>query len=228
MIESLGFFGDAAVVSQSTQGSKSRRSIRDAEKTKQHILDAAEIEFAKHGLKGARTDRISKTAGVASRMIYYYFESKEGLYQTVLQRSATGIQNAIASIDLENVSPDRALAEVIRAAIIYEMQYRHRGMLLFQEANQNQGKYFTNMNWQPAIDLLTNILDRGVKTQVFRPLDSYMTTLNIIGVCVFYGNAHENLKHITPKKNLLSEESIEQYVRSTIELVLNGVKNSLI
>lgn len=214
----------STVVNQSTQ--KSGRTVRDAEKTKQQILDAAEIEFAKHGLKGARTDEIAKAAGVASRMIYYYFESKEGLYQTVLQRPATEIQDAIAQIDFAASSPDQALAAVIRVAIAYETRHRHRGMLLFQEASQNQGKYFTQTNWQQAIGLLTGLLEQGMKAGIFRPLDPYMTTLNIIGVCVFYGNAHENLKHLTPNQDLLSAEMIEQYTQAAINLILNGVQTS--
>lgn len=214
------------MVKQSTQKSGSNRAVRDAEKTRQQILDAAEIEFAKHGLKGARTDEIAKAAGVASRMIYYYFESKEGLYQTVLQRPATEIQDAIAQIDFATLAPDQALAAVIRAAITYETKHRHRGMLLFQEASQNQGKYFTQTNWQQAIDLLTELLEQGIKAGIFRPLNSYMTTLNIIGICVFYGNAHENLKHLTPNQDLLSAEMIEQYTQAAINLILNGVQNS--
>ncbi|TFI51142.1 TetR/AcrR family transcriptional regulator [Mastigocladus laminosus UU774] len=215
------------MVRKLTQSSNSNRSIRDAEKTKQQILDAAEIEFAKHGLKGARTDEIAKAAGVASRMIYYYFESKERLYQTVLQRPATEIQDTITQLDLETSSPDQALEAVIRTAIAHETKHRYRGMLLFQEATQNQGKYFTQTNWQQVIDLLTVLLERGLKAGIFRPLDSYMTTLNIIGICVFYGNAYENLKHLTPNQDLLSAEMIEQYTQAAIDLVLNGIKTSI-
>ena len=36
-----------------------------------------------------------------------------------------------------------------------ETQHRHRGMLLFQEASQNQGKYFTQTNWH-CCDRLIN------------------------------------------------------------------------
>ena len=198
---------------------------RDAEKTQQHILDAAEVEFAKHGLKGARIDKIAKAAGVASRMIYYYFENKEGLYRTVLQRPAGEIEDAIANVNLETTSPDLALSAIVRAAIAYETQHRYRGMLLFQEASQNQGKYFQQTNWKQAIALLENILERGIKAQIFRPVDTYMTTLNIIGICVFYGNAYENLKHLTPDRDLLEEEAIEQYANAAIDLVLKGLQS---
>src|ERR1700733_4057015 len=60
---------------------------RDAELTRGAILDAAEEEFSKNGLAGARTDAIAALTGVTKAMIYYYFENKEALYQAVLERA---------------------------------------------------------------------------------------------------------------------------------------------
>ncbi|VEP17789.1 TetR family transcriptional regulator [Hyella patelloides LEGE 07179] len=199
------------------------KGTRDADLTKKLILDAAEVEFAKQGLKGTRVDRIAKAAGVASRMIYYYFESKEGLYKTVLQRPADDISRTIQDSNLDGLSPDKALANLLKAAISYEINHRYRGMLLFQEANQNQGKYFKLTNWEMGITMVEQILQRGIDEGVFRPLDTYMTTLQIIGSCVFYANAHENLKHLTPEQDLLSQEMIERYTESAIQLMLGGV-----
>jgi hypothetical protein len=39
-----------------------------------------------------------------------------------------------------------ALKEIIRCAIAYEATYPHRQMLWFQEAIQNQGLYFKQVN----------------------------------------------------------------------------------
>jgi hypothetical protein len=36
-------------------------------------------------------------------------------------------------------------------------------------------------------------------------------------------NAHENLKHLEPDRDLLSPELIEQYTQAAINLVLRGV-----
>jgi TetR/AcrR family transcriptional regulator len=52
--------------------------VRDAEATKAQIIDAAEEEFAKHGLNGARTEAIAKGAGITTAMIYYYFRARKG------------------------------------------------------------------------------------------------------------------------------------------------------
>jgi AcrR family transcriptional regulator len=50
------------------------------------ILDAALDEFAAHGFAGARINRITSAAGANKQLIYYYFKSKEGLYENVLKR----------------------------------------------------------------------------------------------------------------------------------------------
>jgi AcrR family transcriptional regulator len=57
-----------------------------AEQTKTRILDAAYREFAEYGVAGARVDRIAKTAACNKNLIYVYFESKEALFATVLDR----------------------------------------------------------------------------------------------------------------------------------------------
>jgi AcrR family transcriptional regulator len=59
----------------------------NAEATKERILDAAMAEFAAHGIAGARVDRIAKTAGCNKNLIYIYFENKETLFATVLEKN---------------------------------------------------------------------------------------------------------------------------------------------
>ncbi|MGG6264261.1 hypothetical protein ACQ4M3_00715 [Leptolyngbya sp. AN03gr2] len=51
-----------------------------------------------------------------------------------------------------------------------------------------------------------------------------MTTLNIIGICTFYANAYDSVKHLTSDGDLLSQEMIERYTQASIKLVLSGVQ----
>jgi TetR/AcrR family transcriptional regulator len=59
---------------------------RDAERTRQRIVDAALAEFAAKGFAGARIRSIADRAGVNSQLISYYFGGKEGLYHEILHR----------------------------------------------------------------------------------------------------------------------------------------------
>jgi len=59
---------------------------QDSEATRQRILEAAAVEFAQHGIAGARVDRIAAAAQSNKQLIYQYFGNKEGLFHTVLDR----------------------------------------------------------------------------------------------------------------------------------------------
>ncbi|WP_225725860.1 MULTISPECIES: TetR/AcrR family transcriptional regulator [unclassified Nocardia] len=59
--------------------------VRDAERTKRCLLEAALDEFAAHGYAGARVSEIAARAGVNKQLITYYFGGKAGLY-TALQQ----------------------------------------------------------------------------------------------------------------------------------------------
>jgi TetR/AcrR family transcriptional regulator len=60
--------------------------VRDPERTRAAILDAALVEFGEHGYAGARTSAIARRAGVNAQLISYYFDGKEGLYKALTQR----------------------------------------------------------------------------------------------------------------------------------------------
>lgn len=69
---------------------RARRSGRppaaDAERTRAALLDAAEEEFADCGFAGARVLSIARRAGLSHGMLRYYFETKERLYEAVVER----------------------------------------------------------------------------------------------------------------------------------------------
>ena len=60
--------------------------MRNAEATRDRILEAALAEFSAHGIAGARVDRIARSAGCNKNLIYIYFEDKETLFTTVLRK----------------------------------------------------------------------------------------------------------------------------------------------
>ena len=60
--------------------------VRDAQATRQRLLDAAQKEFAARGIAGARVDRIAQAAESNKAQIYHYFGSKDGLFDAVFDR----------------------------------------------------------------------------------------------------------------------------------------------
>src|SRR4029079_7171127 len=56
-----------------------RPRIRDRERTRRALLDAALAEFSEEGFAGARVSAIATRAGVNKQLISYYFGGKQGL-----------------------------------------------------------------------------------------------------------------------------------------------------
>lgn len=65
---------------------------------KDRVLAAALGEFARHGVAGARVDRIAKAAKTSKERVYAYFRSKEELYVAV---AADQLQQVMDSTTLD-------------------------------------------------------------------------------------------------------------------------------
>ncbi|MBD0337386.1 MAG: TetR/AcrR family transcriptional regulator [Cyanobacteria bacterium Co-bin13] len=211
--------------SSAKSGRSPSRQVRDAEATRTAILDAAEEEFARFGLNGARTEAIAAKTGVTKAMIYYYFGSKEDLYQEVLKRPFDDLFNSVANLSLDEMTPEAAVEALIEAAIAYESSHPYQQMILFQEASQNQGNYLKDAGLKPIYAKIIELLERGMAEGSFRPLDPWFTAIQIGGVVSFYFTTYENMKNIAPDWwDFRNPDMIARHKREAIQLVLRGLR----
>ena len=66
--------------------SKPTPKVRDAERSKELILESAANLFAAHGFDATTMQQIAEAAGLARGTPSYFFSSKENLFQAVLER----------------------------------------------------------------------------------------------------------------------------------------------
>ena len=69
--------------------------MRDGQRSRRRLLDAAVAEFAERGIAGARVDRIAASAGVNKSQMYSYFGSKDGLFDAVFRDQLEKIVDAV-------------------------------------------------------------------------------------------------------------------------------------
>lgn len=63
-----------------------RRTKEDAQATRSHILDTAELVFEQHGVSGTSLAEIAKAAGLTRGAIYWHFEDKADLFNAMMER----------------------------------------------------------------------------------------------------------------------------------------------
>src|SRR3954447_13337075 len=163
---------------------------RDRERTRAEILEVATLEFAEHGYSGARVDEIAERTRTTKRMLYYYFDSKEGLYTEVLERAYAQIRAAEQTVDVEHLDPVAAIRRL--AELTFDHHEAHPDFIrLVSIENIHRAEHmrasgrFADLN-TPAIDRIARILERGRATGVFtRDADAVDVHMMISAFCVF-------------------------------------------
>ena len=162
-----------------------------SEKTRAAILAAAERVFAQSGLAGARTDAIAKAAGVNKALLYYYFKSKDDLYEAVVEEHFRQFnEQTLALLNSGGPAGDVLLRYV---SLHFDFISRRRQAApLFQQCMMVGGKRTERLvrkYLKPRNVAVAKLLERGMRSGEFRRTDLFHTALSIISLIVFYFSA---------------------------------------
>jgi AcrR family transcriptional regulator len=157
-----------------------RKSKRDAVATKAAIVAAALEEFAKLGLAGARIDEIARAARVNKALLYYYFESKEHLYEGVIEQMFVTMTGALRGALGTTDGPREKLLAFLDANFKLLAAQPSYARLLEQEVDivkvflnklkpDTAPRFFRQIT--PLLTEFRAVLEEGVKTRVFRTID---------------------------------------------------------
>ena len=212
---------------EQTEKAGRKPRIRDAEATKARILDAAKKEFAKNGLGGARVDDIADKAKANKRMIYHYFESKEGLFQTVLEDAYLDIRSAEHKLHLEDLEPKAALEKLVRFTWEYYLK-NPEFLTLVNSENLHRAKHLKKSQVVRAtsrkfVGMVKELLERGVSEGVFRPgIDPVQLNLTIAAIGYYY-ITNRFTGSIVFERDLMAKDALEERVQFNIETIMRMV-----
>lgn len=201
---------------------------RNAEGTKQVILQAAEIEFAEKGLSGARVDEIAARAGVNKALLYQYFGNKEELYGVVLDtiyRSLGERENRIIEQGTDCIEEIRALIR----AYFYFLKDNPAYVRMLMWENLNYGKTFGEKKLGDAKNVVINelirILNRGKEKGIINADTDPEQILQTLIACSFnYFSNRYTLEQVL-KQDMTSRENMERRIESVTEMVLLYIGN---
>lgn len=172
---------------------------RDSAETRTTILKAAERIYAESGLAGARTDAIAAAAGVNKALLYYYFKSKEGLYQAVVGSQLQEFQQRTREI----LSAEGPAGPILMRYVSYHFD--------FIGTHPNYPRIFQRMMMEgdralertirehsiPLKKLLMAVLERGMKSGEFRRVDKGHAIISIAGLAAHYFNIAPAIRLVT-------------------------------
>ena len=155
------------------------------EASKEEILRAAMIEFAGHGMAGARTAEIAKRAGVNIALLFYYFGSKSDLYYAAVDEVLSA-WNARVGKTLESQAPawqrvldcgaahfDFIAGDPVRARLVQmELSRRDPQATRFIQA-------LAEKHIKPIFEHLRTTITEAISAGDFRKVDAQQAALTI-------------------------------------------------
>jgi AcrR family transcriptional regulator len=192
------------------------------------ILTVATSEFAEKGFSGARVDDIAELTRTSKRMIYYHFESKEGLYRAVLEAAYARVREHEGTLALDDLPPDEAMAKLVGFSFD---NHRNNEAFVRLVMNENimrastlqESPLISQLN-VPIIETLKKLLQRGADQGMFKAnIDPVMLHRAISGLC-FHNVSNQHTFSLIFNHDPSQPQVMQAYRQSVIDMVLSYVK----
>jgi AcrR family transcriptional regulator len=210
-----------------TAATKVKRAY-DSNQSMSDILTVATAEFAEKGFSGARVDEIAELTRTSKRMIYYHFESKEGLYRAVLEAAYGRVREHETTLALDDLPPDEALAKLVGFSFD---THRHNEAFVRLVMNENimrastlqESRLISQLN-VPIIETLKKLLQRGADLGLFKTgLDPVLVHRAISGLC-FHNVSNQHTFSLIFNHDPSQPKVMNAYRQCVIDMVLSYVK----
>jgi AcrR family transcriptional regulator len=205
------------------------KRIRDADRTREAILDAAEALFAQKGYEATSLQEIGDRAGVSRGTPNYFFGSKEQLYHAVLERVLAAERTTVLEPQ-DHAGSEEELSEVSIAAAIGRffdfLIARPTFLQLMEREALSGGQRLRDIRSYPVtLQQGQALFDAAAKQGAIRPVDSAQMLLSITALCWF------PLVHAETFTRMLGLDAddpafLQQRKQHIIELVLRSIRNT--
>lgn len=182
-------------------GTPAHARHHDSAGTRAAILKAAERIYSESGLAGARTEAIAAAAGVNKALLYYYFKSKEDLYQAVVGAYVRNFMRQAKEILKAKGPAGPILLQYVSFHFDYIGAHPYYPRI-FQRMMLEGDRIVERIVREYSIPLSTMLLalvGRGIRSGEFRSLDRRHALVSVVGVTVHYFNAAPALRIISGK-----------------------------
>ena len=182
-------------------------------KTKRRIFKTAIKLFAEKGFDNAGIEEITAVSGVAKGSLYYHFETKEEIFDTLLDSGFNLLSNSIEIKFRHRETAKERLEAIILILIKIVMLYEEFMIVVISNSlceNERSKKC------QKAVDnvckKIKEVLDDGVERGEFKEFDTEAMSYHIFGIT--YSTA---LYRINKNKNVTSNEIYDVIADSVIK-----------
>jgi len=101
---------------------------------RERLLETSAMLFAERGFNATGVQDITGAAEVNKAMLYYYFESKDGLYDLLIARGIAAIAHAIACAEEPDLTLPVRIERLISTYLSVVVEQPHIARIIYREA----------------------------------------------------------------------------------------------
>lgn len=155
-----------------------------AEERRATIIEVAKRLFAHTGFHGVSIDEIVKEVGVSPAILYRHFESKEELYQAVLQEFSATRESYVDAVVADDIGFEQVLRGMTTVFVASIMN--HPDMLKMEMHSQLDGsqasqEFFLN-RWKSFTDYIEYNLNELQSQGKIKPINAQAAALMYQGI----------------------------------------------
>jgi len=203
---------------------KRNRKRKEKENRRSTILKAARKLFLERGFKAVTVDSIAEKAEVSKGSIYLCFESKEEIYTQILIADNISLNERIQNFSLIEASASQLLLEFARIYVDFFLSDKELFRILMTFMMQTGQMHLTQQqsdelirSTNENIKVISEIIQKGVDSGEFRPLDNILQMQNaiwgmlngVISLFLFTGNPIKRMERI----HSTVQESMNVFIR---------------
>jgi len=167
-------------------GGEPRQATARRELVENEIYEHATRLFAERGFAGTSLQDIANALGITRPALYYYVRSKDELLAKLVTEVTHGplqdLEELVASPDLDAVGKLRGVVEVIVGRRTTQPE-RFR-LIVRSEAELPEALASAyDATRRAVLRTVAGIVEEGVRAGVFRPVDSRVAALGVLGMC---------------------------------------------
>jgi TetR/AcrR family transcriptional regulator len=195
--------------------------------TREGILDAAERLFAAQGFPATTIKQISHAAGVNSALLYYYFEDKERLYHSVLERLVANLVSRTLDRLKADASPSDRIRGFIEAQVDTFMAHPQLPRLFMREMLDHDAAHAVQQIQRLAATSFKGLCDaiaEGQKQGTFRPdLDPKFAAISTVGQVAYFLLARPAVRILLATDKDIPRETVLKFARHAADFTLSAL-----
>lgn len=202
----------------------------EVETSRDKILQAAQAVFIEKGYNGARMQEIADRAGANKAMIYYYFHSKDALFETIIREAFEQLFQLFGEIwQTEAINFEELIPQIVHAHLKFLTEHQYLPRIILHEINSQNPvvekvirDVFEKIG-QQKMQIPYKFMEQSSREGLIRSSDPQQTIWNIVALDIFHFITRPILKAIWPEAFQDEAQLQQRRIQSISDLILYGL-----